>query len=80
MYQGWNTRWLGLEHGFSPDVIRLLEAMGHETRIEPAMGGVQSIMWRDGRFFGAADPRHPDATALGLIYPPVERAKVGATQ
>jgi gamma-glutamyltranspeptidase/glutathione hydrolase len=72
MYQGWTTSWLGLERGFSPDVVRLLEAMGHETRMEPAMGGVQSIMWRDGKYFGAADPRHPDATALGLLYPPQE--------
>lgn len=73
IYQGWRTRWLGLERGFSPDVVRLLEGMGHETRIEPAMGGAQSIMWRDGRFFGAADPRHQDATASGLLVPPKQR-------
>lgn len=75
IYQGWTTRWLGLERGFSPDVIRLLQGMGHETRTEPAMGGAQSIMWRDGRFLGAADPRHPDAKASGLIDPPRPRPK-----
>jgi gamma-glutamyltranspeptidase/glutathione hydrolase len=80
MYQGWRTRWLGLERGFSPDVIRLLEAMGHETRLEPAMGGAQSIRWRDGKFFGAADPRHLDATALGLMYPVKKRPRDSATE
>jgi gamma-glutamyltranspeptidase/glutathione hydrolase len=80
MYQGWRTRWLGLERGFSPDVIRLLDGMGHETRTEPAMGGAQSIMWRERRFFGAADPRHPDATALGVMYPPQRRSKANTEE
>jgi gamma-glutamyltranspeptidase/glutathione hydrolase len=70
MYQGWNQPQLGLEPGFSPDVAAALDAKGHETRIERSMGSTQSIMRRDGKFYGAADPRRPNAKALGLMYPP----------
>jgi gamma-glutamyltranspeptidase/glutathione hydrolase len=75
MYQGWNWPQLGLEPGFSPDVIAALVAMGHETRIERTMGSAQSIMWHNGKFYGAADPRRPNANAVGLIYPPQPRLK-----
>jgi gamma-glutamyltranspeptidase/glutathione hydrolase len=49
--------------------------MGHETRVEQTMGSTQSIAWRDGKFYGAADSRRPNATALGLMYPPQQRLK-----
>jgi gamma-glutamyltranspeptidase/glutathione hydrolase len=75
LYQGWNWPQLGLEPGFSPDVIAALDAMGHETRVEQTMGSTQSIAWRDGKFYGAADSRRPNATALGLMYPPQQRLK-----
>ncbi len=73
MYQGWNWPQLGLEPGFSPDVVAALNALGHTTRIERTMGSAQSIMWRAGKFYGAADPRRPDASALGLMYAPQPR-------
>jgi gamma-glutamyltranspeptidase/glutathione hydrolase len=44
--------------------------MGHKTRVERTMGSVQSILWRDGKFYGAADSRRPNAKASGLMYPP----------
>jgi gamma-glutamyltranspeptidase/glutathione hydrolase len=79
MYQGWNWPQLGLEPGFSPDVIAALNAMGHETRTERTMGSVQSIIHANGRFYGAADPRRPNAEAAGLMYPPAreQAAAVG---
>ncbi|NNL96227.1 MAG: gamma-glutamyltransferase, partial [Xanthomonadales bacterium] len=78
MYQGWRWPQLGLEPGFSPEVISALNAMGHQTRIERTMGSVQSIVWKDGRFHGAADPRRPNAAARGLMYPPQVRLKAVA--
>jgi gamma-glutamyltranspeptidase/glutathione hydrolase len=66
---------MGLEPGFSPDVIEALDDMGHETRIEQTMGSAQSIMWRDGKFYGAADSRRPNAAAKGLMYPPQQPLK-----
>jgi gamma-glutamyltranspeptidase/glutathione hydrolase len=68
--QGWNTQWLGLEPGFSPDTIGLLEDMGHEIRIEQTMGSTQSILFREGKYYGSSDPRRPLALAAGLIAPP----------
>lgn len=70
MYQGWNWPQLGVEPGFSPEVVAALDAMGHEPRVEQTMGSVQSILWRDGKFYGAADSRRPNAKASGLMYPP----------
>jgi gamma-glutamyltranspeptidase/glutathione hydrolase len=77
IYQGWNRPQLGLEPGFSPDLIRQLEQLGHETRIEQTMGSVQSISRHSGRLHGAADPRRPGAMALGLMAPPPVRAATG---
>ncbi len=75
IYQGWNWPQLGVEPGFSPEVIAALDAMGHEPRVERTMGSAQSVLWRDGKFYGAADSRRPNAKAAGLMYPPPRRAK-----
>jgi gamma-glutamyltranspeptidase/glutathione hydrolase len=77
--QGWYSQWLDIERGFSPDTVGLLKAMGHEIRVERAMGSMQSILYRDGRFYGAADPRRPNALAKGVVYPPQPRTKKAAS-
>jgi gamma-glutamyltranspeptidase/glutathione hydrolase len=69
---------LGLEKGFSPDTIDLLEDMGHKIEIQQTMGSTQSILWRDGKFYGAADPRRPNALAIGLARPPQVRSATAA--
>ena len=66
IHQGWQKQVLGVEAGMNPEVVKLLTAMGHQIEFEQTMGSTQSIMWQDGRFFGAADPRRPNALALGL--------------
>jgi gamma-glutamyltranspeptidase/glutathione hydrolase len=68
--QGWNSQTLRLEDGFSPDTIEILEKMGHEVIFEETMGSTQSILFADKKFYGSADSRRPNATALGVIYPP----------
>ncbi|GAA5317030.1 MAG: gamma-glutamyltransferase [Candidatus Pelagadaptatus aseana] len=55
-----------VEPGFSPDTVKLLELRGHGVKQVRGMGSAQSIMWEDGVFYGAADPRKPDAAAVGL--------------
>jgi gamma-glutamyltranspeptidase/glutathione hydrolase len=77
--QGWRAQALGIERGFSPDTVNLLKAMGHEIRLERAMGSMQSILYRDGRFLGAADPRRPNALARGVVYPPRPAMKKAAS-
>ena len=52
--------------GFAADVVSALEAMGHATRIDRDMGGVQAIAidGATGLRLGASDPRE-DGAALG---------------
>jgi gamma-glutamyltranspeptidase/glutathione hydrolase len=66
MHHQWLPDFLRLERGFSPDTIALLKQMGHEVRIMPAMGRVQTVQRKGGHFLGASDPRSPDGAALGL--------------
>ncbi len=70
IHQGWRQQALGIETGMNPEVIRLLEKKGHEVDLQQTMGSTQSIMWKQGRFYGSADPRRPNALALGLNHEP----------
>ncbi len=64
--QGGGDAPLELEEGFSPDLVPLLKARGHNVRPSNTMGSTQSIMIEGDRFMGAADTRRPDAVALGV--------------
>ena len=55
---------------FSAEQIEGLKAMGHEIDMQQTMGSTQSIMWKEGKFYGSADPRRPNALALGLDNKP----------
>ena len=62
----WLPDRLELEPGFSPDTIDLLRAMGHNVdKRGLTQGSAQTISIDGGLFRGAADPRRPDALALG---------------
>ena len=73
IHQGWRNQDLGVETGMNPEVIKLLKGMGHKIDMQQTMGSTQSIMWRDGVFQGSADPRRPNALALGLNQAPEVR-------
>jgi gamma-glutamyltranspeptidase/glutathione hydrolase len=66
MHHQWLPDFVRLERGFSPDTIALLQKMGHEVRIMPTMGRVQTVQRRGDFFLGASDPRNPDGAALGV--------------
>jgi len=70
IHQGWRSQTLGIEKGMNPEVIGLLKTMGHQVELKQTMGSTQSIMWKDGKFYGSADPRRPNALALGLNREP----------
>ena len=70
IHQGWQQQDLAIETGMNPEVIGILRNMGHEIDIQRTMGSTQSIVWREGVFEGSADPRRPNALALGLDRPP----------
>ncbi len=63
-HQWWPDE-LRVEKGISPDTLALLRRYGHHVAVKPAMGRVQTIQVRDGRLYGASDPRDPDGAALG---------------
>ncbi len=66
MHHQWYPDKLQLETGFSPDTLRLLEAMGHEVAgTSFSMGSLQSVAIRNGVFRGASDPRRPNARSVG---------------
>jgi gamma-glutamyltranspeptidase/glutathione hydrolase len=70
LHQGWQKQELAIETGMNPEVIGLLKDMGHVIDMQQTMGSTQSILWHDGVFEGSADPRRPNALALGLDRPP----------
>jgi len=73
IHQGWQKQELAIETGMNPEVIKLLKGMGHKIDMQKTMGSSQSIMWQDGVFQGSADPRRPNALAMGLDQPPGAR-------
>ncbi len=66
MHHQWVPDYLRLERGFSPDTIALLKKMGHEVRILPVMGRMQTVQRQGNQLFGASDPRNPDGAAIGV--------------
>jgi gamma-glutamyltranspeptidase/glutathione hydrolase len=57
-----------LEEAIPEDLVPGLTAKGHKVARSQIMGSTQSIMiGPDGRLFGAADTRRPDAAALGVV-------------
>jgi len=64
IHHQWLPDRLLLEPGFSPDTIKLLQDFGHDIQSSSTLGSLQSIEYRDGYFFGAADPRRPGAGAV----------------
>jgi gamma-glutamyltranspeptidase/glutathione hydrolase len=66
VYQSWRGAPLFLEPGFSRDTEAILLERGHRIEPQQTMGSAQSIMVKDGLFFGAADSRRPGAAALGV--------------
>ena len=69
IHHQWRPDVLELESGISPDTVRLLIQQGHHVDAgerSPGMGSLQTIMWRDGLFYGFSDPRRPGAGAVGI--------------
>ncbi len=73
IHQGWQEPELGIETGMNPEVVKLLKGMGHKISPQKTIGSTQSIMWRNGVFYGSADPRRPNALAMGLNRSPESR-------
>jgi gamma-glutamyltranspeptidase/glutathione hydrolase len=71
MHHQWLPDILSLEPGFSQDTIDILKLKGQNIGRSRTMGSANSILIQNGIFFGAADPRWPDARAVApKISPP----------
>ena len=70
IHQGWNSQTLHYEPGISPDTLAILKQKGHSIRAQQSMASTQSILFSEGKYLGSADPRRPNAKAMGLITPP----------
>ncbi len=66
MHHQWMPDFLRVEKGFSPDTLKILEAMGHNVKVMPTMGREQTVQHEGNLFFGASDPRNPDGAAIGI--------------
>lgn len=64
IHHQWLPDVLQLEPGFSPDTIELLKMKGQNVEPSKTMGSVQTIMFKDGYFYGASDPRRPGAGTI----------------
>lgn len=61
IHHQWLPDHLELEPGFSPDTLKILESYGQNVKAGRTMGSVQTIMYKDGYFYGVSDPRRPGA-------------------
>ena len=55
-----------IEKSVSQDTINILEAMGHKIDYGRRLGDTNSIIYRDGYFYGAHDPRSLGSATIGL--------------
>ena len=69
IHHQWFPDELLLEGGISPDTIKLLRQKGHKinfNKFSSGMGSLQSVMEKDGLYYGYSDPRRPGARAVGV--------------
>lgn len=64
IHHQWLPDVLMVEPGVNTDTLALLKKMGHQIRVGRTMGSVQSILYSEGVFHGAADTRRPGALAV----------------
>lgn len=66
LHHQWTPDILFSEKGFSADTKKILEKKGQNLTQTRAMGSIQAILYDDGYFYGAADPRRPDSGAIAV--------------
>ena len=69
IHHQWRPDVLEIESGISPDTVSLLIEKGQNIKFSQrsaGMGSLQTVMSRDGIFYGYSDPRRPGAAAVGV--------------
>ncbi|MFK8043449.1 gamma-glutamyltransferase [Congregibacter sp.] len=69
IHHQWQPDLMQIESGISPDTVTRLIDLGHNisfSKRSAGMGSLQTVMWKDGLFYGYSDPRRPGAGAVGV--------------
>ena len=67
LHHQWYPDVTSIETGFSVDTLNILRSMGHKiSRQKRTFGSTQSVLRKDGFFYGAADARRTGAAAIGV--------------
>jgi gamma-glutamyltranspeptidase/glutathione hydrolase len=66
IHHQWQPDILRVEQGIPADSITILKKLGYDVLESKSLGSLQSIMFKDDVFFGAADPRRPNAKAVAI--------------
>lgn len=66
IHHQWQPDILYVEKGIAADSISLLLKKGYQIEVSKSLGSLESIMYKDGLYYGAADPRRPNAKAVAL--------------
>jgi gamma-glutamyltranspeptidase/glutathione hydrolase len=63
IHHQWQPDIMYIEQGIAADSIALLIQKGHQIELSSSLGSLESIMIKEGIYYGAADPRRPNAKA-----------------
>ncbi|MCW8864171.1 MAG: gamma-glutamyltransferase [Colwellia sp.] len=66
IHHQWQPDILYVEQNVAADSIALLQQMGYQIELSTSLGSLQTIMLKDGIYYGAADPRRPNAKAVAV--------------
>ena len=66
IHHQWFPDKLRIEDGLNKDTQTLLTLKGHTLSVGRAMGATQTIMFKDGLFYGATDPRRSTGAVVGV--------------
>jgi gamma-glutamyltranspeptidase/glutathione hydrolase len=65
VHHQWQPDQLLVEHSLNADTIELLQAKGHDVKVQESIGSTQSIVVREEGIMGASDPRRAGSEAVG---------------
>lgn len=67
IHHQWYPDYIMIEPGISRDTLDILRQRGHEMGPDRIRGAVQQVMYLDGHFYGASDPRRPKSGAVAPV-------------
>ena len=66
IHHQWQPDILYVERNVAADSVSLLLKKGYQIEISSSLGSLQSVLFKDGLYYGGADPRRPNAKAVAV--------------